>query len=95
MSSTSTPNPAKVENTVEVTPGNVVGISVDNAVADAGWSIQVAGSTLAAGLTDTYYRFTFPEQVSTGGTGYTMQVTAAAEGGTGVRGHWFFQLVPS
>ena len=79
---------------LDVTPGATVGISVDHAVADAGWSIQIAGQTLASGLTDTYYRFTFPETVATGGDGYTLQVTAAADG-NGVRGHWFFQLVPS
>ena len=80
---------------LDVTPGATVGISVDHAVADAGWSLQIAGQTLAAGLTDTYYRFTFPETVAAGGEGYTLQVTSAAEGGTGVSGHWFFQLVPS
>jgi hypothetical protein len=79
--------------TLEVSPGDTVGISVDRVVADNGWSVQIAGQTLAAGLTDTYYRFTFPEQVATGGTGYTLQVIAAAQG-TGSRGYWFFQLLP-
>ena len=44
-----------------------VGISVDTVVAESGWSMQIAGQTLASGLTDTYYRFTFPEQVATHG----------------------------
>lgn len=80
---------------IEVAPGDTVGISVDPVVADAGWSVQIAGSTLASGLTDTYYRFTFPESVATGGTGYTMQITSAASGSTGTSGYWFFQLIPS
>ncbi len=48
---------------------------------------------MAAGLTDTYYRFTFPEQVATEGAGFTLQVIAAARP-NGQRGYWFFQLVP-
>jgi hypothetical protein len=78
---------------LEVSPGATVGISVDPVVADSGWSVQIAGQTLAAGLTDTYYRFTFPEQVAAEGPGYTLQVIAAASD-TGSRGYWFFQLVP-
>lgn len=79
---------------LEVAPGTTVGVSVDNAVADSGWSVQIAGQTLASGLTDTYYRFTFPEQVATGGEGYTLQVIANADP-SGARGYWFFQLIPS
>jgi hypothetical protein len=78
---------------LEVTPGSTVGISVDPVVAEGGWAVQIAGQTLASDLTETYYRFTFPEQVATGGTGYTMQIIAAAEP-TGARGYWFFQLLP-
>ena len=52
---------------LDVSPGATVGISVDPVVADSGWSVQIAGQTVAAGLTDTYYRFTFPEQVATDG----------------------------
>ena len=78
---------------LEVAPGNTVGVSVDPIVAESGWSLQIAGQTLATGLTDTYYRFTFPEQVATEGAGYTLQVIAAARP-NGARGYWFFQLVP-
>jgi hypothetical protein len=78
---------------LEVAPGETVGISVDPVVADSGWSLQIAGQTLATGLTDTYYRFTFPETVATEGAGYTLQVIAAAKP-NGARGYWFFQLVP-
>ena len=79
--------------TLEVSPGDTVGVSVDPVVADGGWSLQIAGQTLATGLTDTYYRFTFPEQVAAEGAGYTLQVIAAARP-NGARGYWFFQLVP-
>jgi hypothetical protein len=78
---------------LEVAPGATVGVSVDPVVAEGGWSLQIAGQTLASGLTDTYYRFTFPEQVATDGPGYTLQVIAAARP-NGARGYWFFQLVP-
>jgi hypothetical protein len=78
---------------LEVAPGATVGVSVDPVVAEGGWSLQIAGQTLASGLTDTYFRFTFPEQVATEGPGYTLQVIAAAKP-NGARGYWFFQLVP-
>ena len=78
---------------LEVAPGATVGVSVDPIVAEGGWSLQIAGQTLATGLTETYYRFTFPEQVATEGAGYTLQVIAAAKP-NGARGYWFFQLVP-
>jgi hypothetical protein len=78
---------------LEVAPGATVGVSVDTVVAEGGWSLQIAGQTLATGLTETYYRFTFPEQVAAEGPGYTLQVIAAAQP-NGARGYWFFQLVP-
>jgi hypothetical protein len=78
---------------LEVSPGDTVGISVDTVVAENGWSVQIAGNTLAAGLTETYYRFPFPANVAPEGPGYTLQVLAAA-GDTGTRGYWFFQLLP-
>jgi hypothetical protein len=78
---------------LEVAPGETVGVSVDPVVAEVGWSLQIAGQTLATGLTDTYYRFTFPETVATEGAGYTLQVIAAAKP-NGARGYWFFQLLP-
>lgn len=80
-------------NALKVAPGATVGVSVDPIVAEGGWSLQIAGQTLATGLTETYYRFTFPEQVAAEGPGYTLQVIAAAQP-SGARGYWFFQLVP-
>lgn len=79
--------------TLEVAPGDTVGVSVDPKVAEGGWSVQIAGQTLATGLTDTYYRFTFPEQGAVEPGGYTLQVIAAAQP-NGARGYWFFQLLP-
>lgn len=78
---------------VVVAPGNTVGISVDPAVAQRGWSLKIGGQDLVTGLRDTYYRFTFPEQGADSETGYSMQITAngVAEG---ARGYWFFQLMP-
>lgn len=78
---------------LDVSPGNTVGISVDPVVAESGWSAQIAGQTLVTDVTETYHRFTFPEQVATTGEGFTLQVIATASP-TGARGHWFFQLVP-
>lgn len=78
---------------IEVAPGDTVGVSVDPVVAESGWTLQIGGQTLATGITDTYYRFTFPEQGATEDAGYTMQVIAEAASG-GSRGFWFFQLVP-
>lgn len=75
-----------------VTAGETVGISVDPVVAESGWSVQIGGETLAAGLTDTYYRFSWPA-LANNPAGYTLQVIASA-GQTGNRGYWFFQLVP-
>ncbi|MCU0283325.1 MAG: hypothetical protein MUD13_05405 [Candidatus Nanopelagicales bacterium] len=80
--------------TIEVRPGNTVGISVDPVVAESGWSVQISGQPLATGLTETYFRFAFPQNVPAGGEGFIMEVTAQAEG-TGNRGIWFFRLLPS
>lgn len=44
-----------------VSPGNVVGISVDPSIAESGWTPSIAGQQLVTTpLTSTYYRFTFP-----------------------------------
>jgi len=81
--------------TLDVRPGGTVGISVDPVVADAGWSVQIGTQTLVTDLSDTYFRFTFPETgVDSGGAaGFVMQVVANARP-TGTRGHWFFRLLP-
>lgn len=79
---------------LDVRPGQTVGISVDPEVAESGWSIQIGTQVLASNLTETYFRFTFPETgVTTGGEGFVMQVIAAAKP-SGNRGYWFFRLLP-
>jgi hypothetical protein len=84
---------------LEVRPGDTLGISVDPVVAEAGWSVQIAGQTLATNLTETYFRFTFPEdpqvweQATAEGPGYILQVIAAAKP-NGARGYWFVQVLP-
>lgn len=78
---------------VTVAPGNTVGISVDPAVAENGWSLAIGGQDLVTNIRDTYYRFTFPEQGASEALGYSLRVQAnSAEGAP--RGIWFFRLVP-
>ena len=80
--------------TLDVQPGATIGISVDTVVADAGWSVQIGSQPVASNLTNTYFRFTFPETgIDQTGTGFVMQVTANAAA-AGTRGHWFFRLQP-
>src|SRR4051794_35746426 len=40
--------------TLDVRPGSTVGISVDPAVADSGWSVQIGSQTVVSDLTGTY-----------------------------------------
>ena len=75
-------------------PGTVVGISVDPAVADAGWTPRIAGQPLVSTpLTTTYWRFTFPEFQPIGEDGLTLELVAGSDGIT--KGVWLFQLVPA
>lgn len=77
-----------------VRPGETIGVSVDPVVAEGGWSIQIGTQVLASNLTDTYFRFTFPETgVTAGGEGFVMEVIGAAKP-SGNRGYWFFRLLP-
>lgn len=80
--------------TLEVAAGDVVGISVDPEVADAGWSVTLNGRPLHRDLiTETYFRFTMPPQPLRRGS-VEMQVRAAADDGTSARGFWVFRLIP-
>lgn len=79
---------------IPVVPGQVVGISVDPKVADAGWYPRINGQNLTQSpITSTYYRFTFPEFQEVGEDGLTMEIVAGAADAT--RGIWLFQLVPA
>jgi len=74
-----------------VTPGNVIGISVDPAVAEEGWYLTAGGQQLAASpITETYFRFTFP-QVQVPAEGVPVQVLVGE--GTELRGLWAIRLV--
>lgn len=76
---------------LSVTAGNVVGISVDPAVAEAGWVPAVAGQRLLnEPINETYYRFTFPSgQLPPSGLG--LQIIAGQDGD--LHGVWAVRLV--
>ncbi|MFM9134687.1 MAG: hypothetical protein ACKOT0_04515 [bacterium] len=79
---------------IPVIPGNTVGISVDPAVADAGWYPLVGTQRLTdRPLTTTYYRFTYPGLQQIPAAGIPLQVVADKGGET--VGLWLFQLVPA
>lgn len=79
---------------VPVVPGQVIGISVDPVVADAGWSPQVNGQNVAGGtLNGTYFRFTYPEFSPLPADGVVLSVVAGEAGSE--RGVWVYHLVPA
>ncbi len=78
---------------IAVIPGQVIGISVDPAVADAGWFPVIGSQRLTQRpITSTYYRFTYPDLQEVPVDGVSLQVVAGSEGTLGL---WVFQLVPS
>jgi hypothetical protein len=78
---------------IPVIPGQVIGISVDPAVADAGWFPVIGSQRLTQRpITSTYYRFTYPDLQEVPVDGVSLQVVAGSEGTLGL---WVFQLVPS
>ena len=78
---------------LRVSPGNVVGISVDEAVAQEGWVPAIGGQRLVnTPITDTYYRFTFP-QAELPAQGLGLQVLAGS--GNQLRGVWAVRLTNS
>ena len=77
---------------IPVVPGQVIGISVDPVVADAGWSPRINGQNLApTPITSTYFRFTFPEFQEIPQDGLIMEIVAGQDAKT--RGIWIFKLV--
>lgn len=79
--------------TIPVIPGQVVGISVDPVVADAGWTPRINGQPLTqTPISSTYFRFTFPEFQQVPADGLTMELVAGQ--GDQTRGLWLFQLQP-
>jgi hypothetical protein len=78
---------------IPVISGQVIGISVDPAVADAGWYPVIGSQRLTQQpITSTYYRFTYPDLQEVPADGVPLQVVAGAEGTLGL---WVFQLIPS
>jgi hypothetical protein len=78
---------------IPVIPGDVIGISVDPVVADAGWFPVIGSQRLTqTPITSTYYRFTYPDLQQVPADGVSLQVVAGRDG---TRGLWVFQLVPS
>lgn len=79
--------------TIPVVPGQVIGISVDPVVADAGWYPRINGQNLTpSALTSTYYRFTFPDFQEVSPDGIALEIIAGSAEAT--QGIWLFQLVP-
>jgi len=77
---------------IPVVPGQVIGISVDPVVADAGWSPRINGQNLVPSpITSTYFRFTFPEFQQVSEDGLIMEIVAGKDEKT--RGIWIFKLV--
>jgi hypothetical protein len=78
-------------SSVPVIPGDVIGVSVEPVVADAGWTIRVGGQAVTqTPLTTTYFRFTFPEFQQVPADGLSMEIVAGDDAGT--KGVWLFQL---
>lgn len=78
---------------IPVIPGQVIGISVDPVVADAGWYPVIGSQRLTQRpITSTYYRFTYPDLQEVPVDGVSLQVVA---GGEGTLGLWVFQLIPA
>ena len=71
-------------------PGNTFGISVDPAVSEAGWQIQVNGQPVTSTpIYDNYYRLPYATPPQT----ITLQIVA---GGTeGAKGIWLIKMEPT
>lgn len=78
---------------IPIIPGTTIGISVDPAVADAGWYPVVGSQRLTQEpVYSTYYRFTYPDLQPVPANGVALQVVAGK--GEATQGLWVFQLVP-
>ena len=81
--------------TLEVTPGDVVGINVDEPLVEATWLPSVGGQALSQGpIDESYFRFTYPN-VETPPEGFLLAVTARGTAADQDRGLWLFRLVPA
>ena len=87
-------NPTAQIPEIPVTPGNVVGVNVDPEVAQAGWSVRIGESPLTTQvITQTYFRFTFPDSQPIPPEGFRLSVIAQGNSADKDRGLWSFKLV--
>lgn len=80
------------EGVIKVHPGETIGISVDTALADAGWAAQIGQSTITPDRVDsTYYRFMVSEQ-DLANAPFELRIYAFPAQGDTPRGLWLFRL---
>lgn len=80
---------------IQVTPGDVIGINVDPDVAEATWVPTVGQQALSpAPISESYFRFTYPERIETPPEGFLLVVTARGTAADQDRGLWLFRIVP-
>jgi hypothetical protein len=79
---------------IEVIPGETVGISVEPQVASEGWTPVIGTERLVqTPINSTYFRFTFPDLQQVPEGGLPLQVVAGS--GETTRGIWVFRLIPN
>jgi hypothetical protein len=79
---------------IPVIPGNVVGIDVDPEIAEAGWTVTIDQTLLTREpMTETYFRFTFPDLQTVPAEGLRLSVVARGTSDDRNRGLWSFRLV--
>lgn len=84
---------AALVKTLQVTPGEFVGFSVDKEVAESGWIVSINGQRATQGvLTTKYYRFNTGENSFTNGP-LEVEVYAVTSDNK-ARGVWAFTLNP-
>ena len=82
-------------DTLAVTSGQTIGISVDPEVAESGWSVSVNGRRRNAALIDgTYFRFTLSEREFRGDS-LELQIIAPTTDLSQRRGLWVVELQPA
>lgn len=76
---------------LSVKSGNTVGISVDPAIAEKGWSVRIGTQALNANpISSTYFRFSWPE-TQMPENGYPLQIVSSSD--AGLNGLWAVRLV--
>lgn len=79
---------------VHVIPGDTIGISVDTAVAEAGWTPIIGGQRLVeTPLTTNYWRFDWPSTQQIPASGVELIIQAGQD--TKTRGIWAFKIAGS